>query len=64
MTATNPSLQLHLFDATPALETISPDRRGRLLTLTGMLLSEAVGDQAGLAADVQTPSLAEETKDE
>lgn len=63
MTATNP-LQLHLFNATPDPETMPPDRRRRLLTLTGMLISEAAGDQAGVASDVQTPSLAEETKDE
>jgi hypothetical protein len=63
MTATNP-LQLHLFDATPEPETIPLDRRHRLLTLTGMLLSEAVGDRVGMVADAQIPSLGKETKDE
>ncbi|MBM2324360.1 MULTISPECIES: hypothetical protein [Alphaproteobacteria] len=63
MTATNP-LQLHLFDATPDPETMPSDRRRRLLTLTGMLLNEAAGDQTEVAADVQPPSLAEETEDE
>ncbi len=63
MTATNP-LQLHLFDATPDPETMPSDHRHRLLTLTGMLLNEAAGDQTEVAADVQTPSLAEETEDE
>lgn len=63
MTATNP-LQLHLFDATPDPETMPPDRRRRLLTLTGMLLSEAAGDQTGVVADAKPPSLAEETNDE
>ena len=63
MTATNP-LQLHLFDAMPDPETMPSDRRHRLLTLTGMLLNEAAGDQTEVAADVQPPSLAEETEDE
>lgn len=63
MTATNP-LQLHLFDATPEPETIPPDRRHHLLTLTGMLLSEAVGDRVVMVADAQIPSLGKETKDE
>lgn len=63
MTATNP-LQLHLFDATPEPETIPPDRRYRLLTLTGMLLSEAVGVRVGMVADAQISSLGKETKDE
>ena len=63
MTATNP-LQLHLFDAMPDPETMPLDRRRRLLTLTGMLLSEAVGDQTGVAADPQPPSLVEATNDE
>jgi hypothetical protein len=63
MTAANP-LQLHLFDATPDPETIPPDRRQRLLTLTGMLLSEAAGDRAEMLADAQPPSLAKETTNE
>lgn len=63
MTATNP-LQLHLFDATPEPEMISPDRRHRLLTLTGMLLSEAVGDGSDWVAEPQTPFPARGTKDE
>jgi len=63
MTATNP-LQLHLFDATPDPEAMPLDRRRRLLTLTGMLLSEALGDQTAVATDPQPPSLVEETNDE
>lgn len=63
MTAPNP-LQLHLFDAMPGPETISPDRRRRLLALTGMLLSEAMDDGADKVADAQAPSQAKETKDE
>lgn len=63
MTAPNP-LQLHLFDATPDPEMISPDRRRRLLTLTGMLLSEAVGDGADRMVDSQTQFPARGTKDE
>lgn len=59
MTATNP-LQLHLFDATPDPATIPPDRRRRLLTLTGALLSEAARDVAGM----EDPSPARETPDE
>jgi len=49
MTATNP-LQLHLFDANPDHASIPPDRRRRLLTLTGALLSEAARD-AGVKED-------------
>ncbi|GAW37174.1 hypothetical protein RA2_04250 [Roseovarius sp. A-2] len=53
MTATKP-LQLHLFDATPDPLTIPPDRRRRLLTLTGTLLSQAARD----VADMEDPSAA------
>jgi hypothetical protein len=59
MTATNP-LQLHLFDATPDPTTIPPDRRQRLVTLTGVLLSEVV--QARL--DMDEPSALREAHDE
>jgi hypothetical protein len=59
MTATNP-LQLHLFDANPDPATIPPDRRRRLLTLTGALLSEAERDMA----DIDDPSAAKEAHDE
>ena len=59
MRAANP-LQLHLFDATPDPLTIPPDRRRRLLTLTGALLSEAARD----VADMEDPSAARETHDE
>ena len=40
MTAPHP-LQLHLFDANPNLAAIPPERRLRLLRLTGELLQEA-----------------------
>lgn len=63
MTATNP-LQLHLFDAPPNPETIPPDRRRRLLTLTGMLLSEAAGDGTDMVAGEEDPFLARGTQDE
>lgn len=63
MTATNP-LQLHLFDATPDSATIPPDRRQRLLTLTGVLLSEAAGEVANMVAGEEDPSPARETQDE
>lgn len=59
MTATNP-LQLHLFDAIPDPATIPPDRRRRLLTLTGALLREAARD----VTDMGDPSSARETPDE
>lgn len=59
MTETHP-LQLHLFDATPDPATIPPDRRRRLLRLTGALLSEAARD----VADLEDPSAARETHDE
>lgn len=59
MTATNP-LQLHLFDATPDPATIPPDRRRRLLMLTGALLSEAARD----VTDLDDPSPTRETHDE
>lgn len=59
MTATNP-LQLHLFDATPDPATIPQDRRRRLLTLTGALLSEAARD----VTDLEDPSPTRETHDE
>ena len=41
MTTVHP-LQLHLFDANPDPATIPPERRRRLLRLTGALLQEAV----------------------
>ncbi len=41
MTTVHP-LQLHLFDAIPDPATIPPERRRRLLRLTGTLLQEAV----------------------
>jgi hypothetical protein len=63
MTATNP-LQLHLFDAMPDPETTPPDRQSRLLTLTGMFLSKAAGDRAGMVADAQIPPLGKKTKGE
>lgn len=63
MTATN-SLQLHLFDATPDPATIPLDRRRRLLTLTGVLLSEAAGDVKDMVAGEEDPSPARETQDE
>lgn len=59
MTTTNP-LQLHLFDVTPDPATIPPDRRQRLLTLTGALLSEAARD----VADLEDPSAARAAQDE
>ena len=59
MTAPNP-LQLHLFDASHDPETIPMDRRRRLLTLTGALLSEAARDMR----DLEDPSAARETHDE
>jgi hypothetical protein len=59
MTATNP-IQLHLFDASPDPATIPLDRRRRLLTLTGALLSEAARDMT----DLEDPSAARETHDE
>lgn len=59
MTASNP-LQLHLFDANPDPAFIPPDRRQRLLTLTGALLSEAVRNE-GPAED---PFPARETHNE
>lgn len=59
MTKTSP-LQLHLFDATPELATIPPDRRRRLLRLTGALLSEAARELANL----EDPSAAREIPDE
>jgi hypothetical protein len=59
MTATTP-VQLHLFDATPDPATIPPDRRRRLLTLTGALLSEAAHD----VEDRDYPSATRETQDE
>ena len=59
MTVTNP-LQLHLFDASPDPAAIPPDRRRRLLTLTGALLSEAARD----TADMNDPSVARATHDE
>lgn len=59
MTTTNP-LQLHLFDATPDPATIPPDRRRRLLSLTGALLSEAARD----VADMEEPSAVRKTHDE
>ena len=40
MTVPHP-LQLHLFDANPNPATIPPERRLRLLKLTGALLQEA-----------------------
>ena len=63
MTATNP-LQLHLFDATPDPATIPPDRRRRLLTLTGVLLSEAAGNVPDMVVGEEDPSPARETRDE
>jgi hypothetical protein len=63
MTATNP-LQLHLFDATPDPAMIPPDRRQRLLTLTGALLSEAAGEVTDMVAGEEDPSPARETQDE
>jgi len=59
MTATNP-LQLHLFDATPDPATIPTDRRRRLLTLTGTLLSEAARD----VTEMEELSRAREIHDE
>jgi len=59
MTATNP-LQLHLFDATPDPATIPTDRRRRLLTLTGTLLSEAARD----VTEMEELSQAREIHDE
>ena len=56
---TNP-LQLHLFDASPDPATIPLDRRRRLLTLTGALLSEAARDMT----DLEDPSAARGTHDE
>lgn len=63
MTATNP-LQLHLFDATPNHDTIPQDRRRRLLTLTGMLLSEAASDGTDMVAGEEDPFPARGTQDE
>lgn len=63
MKVTNP-LQLHLFDPTPDPATIPPDRRRRLLTLTGTLLSEAARDVADVPAGGEAPSPAKETIDE
>jgi len=63
MTATNP-LQLHLFDATPNPKTIPPDRRQRLLTLTGMLLSEAARAEMDIVAGEEDPFLERGTEDE
>lgn len=45
MTATDP-FQLHLFDANPDPASIPPERRRRLLTLTGALLQEAAQNEA------------------
>lgn len=59
MKVTNP-LQLHLFDATPDPASIPSDRRRRLLTLTGTLLSEA----ARGVADGEEAASAKETIDE
>lgn len=63
MAATNP-LQLHLFDATPDHETIPQDRRRRLLTLTGMLLSEAASDGTNTVSGEEGPFPARGTQDE
>jgi hypothetical protein len=63
MTATNP-IQLHLFDAAPNHDTIPPDRRQRLLTLTGVLLSEAARAKTGIVAHETGPFPARETEDE
>ena len=59
MTATDP-LQLHLFDANPDPASIPPERRRRLLTLTGTLLREAAHNETpkGKTRPVQ------ETRDE
>jgi len=59
MTVSTP-LQLHLFDANPDPASIPPERRQRLLTLTGVLLSEAAREMAA----VEHPSAAQETTDE
>ncbi len=63
MTATNP-LQLHLFDASPNPAMIPPDRRRRLLTLTGALLSEAARDVTDMVAGEEDTSPARGTHDE
>jgi len=44
MTATDP-LQLHLLDANPDPASIPPERRQRLMRLTGELLLEAAQDE-------------------
>ncbi|MEO0831145.1 MAG: hypothetical protein AAFY03_11915 [Pseudomonadota bacterium] len=44
MTTPDP-LQLHLFDADPNPAAIPPERRLRLLRLTGELLQEAAGSE-------------------
>lgn len=63
MTATN-HLQLHLFDAAPNHDTIPPDRRQRLLTLTGILLSEAARVEPDMVAREEDPFLARGTENE
>lgn len=47
MTTAHP-LQLHLFDANPEPATVSPERRRRLLRLTGALLQEAAQSEMPL----------------
>ncbi len=59
MTMPNP-LQLHLFDAKPDPALIPPERRRRLLTLTGVLLQEAVQNEA----PIEESSQVTETPDE
>lgn len=48
MTPANP-LQLHLFDADPDPAVIPPERRQRLMRLTGELLREAAQDEIAWA---------------
>lgn len=59
MTSANP-LQLHLFDANPDPTVIPPERRQRLMRLTGELLREAAQDEIAWAEATKTMEMIDE----
>lgn len=53
-------LQLHLFEANPDPAAIPPERRRRLLRLTGALLQEAAQSEMPLEATARVAELPDE----